>query len=294
VKVTAFLHDELLDSLPTTCDNRALAAASSATYVIHQDVSYAYTGRIRNLRQRLVIVPRRHHGDQRRVAERFDVRTTGRHATHDMHRRRDRFGNSVVLVDVPEVQSSIHFLARAVVVRDRSDRLTAWTAPSVATTHLTTADHDIRAAAERFRSRRDGTLADALCEFVHGSFTYRNDVTSVRTTAADAWSRREGVCQDMAHVMIAMCSSLGVPSRYVSGHLAGDGASHAWVEVFDEATGSAVAVDPTHARRTDLRYITTAIGQDYRSVAPTSGTYVSRNGRGTLTVRKRIRIADVR
>ena len=49
-------------------------------------------------------------------------------------------------------------------------------------------------------------------------------------------------------------------SRYVSGHLVGDGASHAWTEVFDPARSSSVAIDPTHRRRTDLRYITTATG----------------------------------
>jgi transglutaminase-like putative cysteine protease len=93
--------------------------------------------------------------------------------------------------------------------------------------------------------------------------------------------------------MIAMCASLGVPARYVSGHLVGDGASHAWVEVYDADRRSVVSVDPTHARRTDLRYVVTAVGRDYGDVAPTSGTYVSRHGKGKLAVRKRIRLADV-
>ena len=119
--------------------------------------------------------------------------------------------------------------------------------------------------------------------------TYEFGVTGVRTTAAEAWGLGRGVCQDMAHVMIAMCRARGIPARYVSGHLLGEGASHAWVEV---RTGDGtLAYDPTHARETDLRYVTVAVGRDYRDVAPTAGTYRS-GPRGRLTVRKRV--ADLR
>ena len=108
--------------------------------------------------------------------------------------------------------------------------------------------------------------------------TYRFDATTVRTTAGQAWQGRHGVCQDMAHVMIAMCRARGLAARYVSGHLVGEGASHAWVEVHDEATGRPLAYDPTHGRRTDLRYVTVAVGRDYRDVAPTAGHYRSGPG----------------
>ena len=132
-----------------------------------------------------------------------------------------------------------------------------------------------------------------IAEHVNSSIEYRHDATSVRTTAAGAWQQRAGVCQDMAHVMIAMCSSLGIAARYVSGHLVGDGASHAWVEVFDPRHDAVIAIDPTHSRRTDLRYVTTAAGRDYRDVAPTAGSYFSNGGQGSLVVRKRIRVADL-
>ena len=52
-------------------------------------------------------------------------------------------------------------------------------------------------------------------------------------------------------------------------------------------------IDPTHRRRTDLRYITTATGHDYRDVAPTSGTYSGSGGQGRLRVRKVVRLVDV-
>jgi transglutaminase-like putative cysteine protease len=97
----------------------------------------------------------------------------------------------------------------------------------------------------------------------------------------------------MAHVMLAMCAALDLPARYVSGHMVGDGASHAWVEVYDDSRRQILAIDPTHDRFTDLRYITTATGRDYRDVAPTSGTYASTGARCTLSVRKTIRVASL-
>ena len=131
----------------------------------------------------------------------------------------------------------------------------------------------------------------AIGDAVRAGMTYELGVTGVRTTAAEAWALRRGVCQDMAHVMISMCRSRGLAARYVSGHLLGEGASHAWVEV--QAGGRTVAYDPTHARVTDLRYVTVAVGRDYRDVAPTSGTYHS-GPRGRMSVRKRVAISAVR
>ena len=104
---------------------------------------------------------------------------------------------------------------------------------------------------------------------------------------------RQHRTEPLEHSSFDIGASLGVPARYVSGHLVGDGASHAWVEVYDADRRTVVSVDPTHARRTDLRYVVTAVGRDYGDVAPTSGTYVSRHGKGKLAVRKRIRLADV-
>lgn len=295
MNVEEFLHDEHLGSLPDDYDRSALAQASAATYVIHQDVSYEYDEPVTDLRQRLVILPRRHHGDQLRIAHRFEVRPG---ASSVVRHRTDRFGNSVLNVATPEVHRCIEFRGRAVITRARKGTDGAgWSACRPTATALTTPDEAIRAATAELRESAGAAdvadVADSLADLIHRSFEYRHDVTSVRTTAAEAWTIRQGVCQDMAHVMIAMCTSLGVASRYISGHLVGDGASHAWVEVFDHARQNVVAVDPTHGRRTDLRYVTTAAGRDYRDVAPTTGTYVSEGGTGRLTVRKRIRLAEL-
>ena len=69
-----------------------------------------------------------------------------------------------------------------------------------------------------------------------------------------------------------------LPARYVSGHVLGEGGTHAWVEVLvphpqDADALRAVAFDPTHDRRAGLRYVTVAVGRDYCDVPPTSGTF---------------------
>ena len=108
----------------------------------------------------------------------------------------------------------------------------------------------------------------------------------------------KGVCQDYAHVMLSLCRVVGVPARYVSGHLVGEGGSHAWVEVVVSdalARGTsrtvAVAFDPTHNRRAGQGYFTVAIGRDYNHVAPTSGTFEGKDP-GVLSALKRLRKAD--
>ena len=83
-----------------------------------------------------------------------------------------------------------------------------------------------------------------------------------------------GVCQDFAHVMLALCRAAGLPVRYISGHLEGEGQMHAWVEVLYALPGSAVTwhpLDPTHDRAALDGYVTIAVGRDYADVSPISG-----------------------
>ena len=290
--VERFLHDELLESLSGDYDRDALLGATRAVYVLHQDVRYEYTRPVTDLRQRLVILPRARHGDQRRLGHRVRVHNDGETL---LNVRVDEFGNTVLHAKAPSVARAIEFQTRVVLRREGSSiASTKWHANAQVPTTLTRPDDAIRDAAASLGPVRDVfATADAMSDMIRSAFEYRHGVTGVRTSAADAWQLRAGVCQDMAHVMIAMCSSLGIRARYVSGHLVGDGASHAWVEVLDATSGESVAIDPTHRRRTDLRYITTATGRDYRDVAPTSGTYQGAGSRGTLRVRKSIRLAEI-
>jgi transglutaminase-like putative cysteine protease len=218
--------------------------------------------------------------------------------------RQDRFGNMIVDAFAPSVSSAIEFLAEVSVERssDEPNRLpNGWQRDAylLEPSRLTAPDARIdRAADELAESAEWGLpLADRINDWVYQSMTYKWGMTGVRTTAAEALAQGFGVCQDYAHIMLAICRSAEMPARYVSGHLVGQGGTHAWVEVVlpvGDGTGDAIAwaFDPTHASRGGLEYVTIAVGADYSDVAPTSGTYVSRVA-GHLVTRKRVTLTDV-
>lgn len=124
----------------------------------------------------------------------------------------------------------------------------------------------------------------AIGRHIFNTFTYTPNFTTVNTKPKEVLTTRRGVCQDFAHLMLGMCRTQGIPSRYVSGYFynpkrAPDEieASHAWVEVFLPEYGWK-GFDPTHNRVPDTRYVKLAVGRDYGDIRPVSGTF-----RGTGT-----------
>ncbi|MGH3425190.1 MAG: transglutaminase family protein [Nocardioidaceae bacterium] len=123
-------------------------------------------------------------------------------------------------------------------------------------------------------------LAYEVCEMVHGTIRYDGGSTVVTTTAADAWSAKAGVCQDLAHLTIGALRHVGVPARYVSGYLhprrdpeVGEpvaGESHAWIEWWD---GEWIGFDPTNDAEPGDRHIVVGHGRSYRDVTPLRGIY---------------------
>ncbi len=112
-------------------------------------------------------------------------------------------------------------------------------------------------------------------------FAYSPQSTRVDSPIDDALGAREGVCQDFAHIMIALVRGLGIPCRYVSGYLfrqpnqdvrSTDGATHAWIEALLPDLGW-VGFDPTNDLVADERHIRVAIGRDYADVPPTRGVF---------------------
>ena len=270
-------------------------------YLLHQHVRYEYPAPIRDLLHRLVVVPRHVHGDQRRLLHRLDI--SG--ALVRTRARADDFGNHVIDVSASRVAEAIDFEAWVVVERT-SGAGPALVPAEVASdrrllnpTPLTDPDASLREVAGAL-VRGDPEpleLAQRINRWVHRELTYEHGVTGVKTTAAEALALGRGVCQDFAHVMLALCRLGGLPARYVSGHLLGEGATHAWVEVLlpaPDRVASAVAVpfDPTHAGQPGLNYLTVAVGRDYADVAPTSGTFRAGYG-GQLSAQKRLGLTAV-
>lgn len=96
---------------------------------------------------------------------------------------------------------------------------------------------------------------------LYGRFVYAPGTTTVKTTAAQALAAGQGVCQDYAHVFISLCRLAGVPARYAAGVMLGEGASHAWVELWQD--GRWLGLDPTNNRLVDETYIKLTHGRDF-------------------------------
>lgn len=115
-----------------------------------------------------------------------------------------------------------------------------------------------------------------LVRAVADKVRYRPGRTAVDTTALEAFDWGLGVCQDQAHVMVAVCRSLGLPARYVSGYFYAanepDLASHAWVDVcIDLEARRWASVDVTHSCLVDERHVRLACGNDYTVCPPVKG-----------------------
>jgi transglutaminase-like putative cysteine protease len=126
-------------------------------------------------------------------------------------------------------------------------------------------------------------LLNEVNEGIYRSFAYVPNSTKVDSPIEEALIARQGVCQDFAHVMIALLRPLRIPCRYVSGYLfhreengnkdrSVEGASHAWVEAFVPRLGW-IAFDPTNNLIGGDRHIRVAIGRDYADVPPTRGVH---------------------
>jgi transglutaminase-like putative cysteine protease len=268
---------------------------STAQYVVQQRFSYVYPGPIHNLRHRLLISPLDRDEGQRRLEKRLRISPDVSVVTGT-----DAFGNDVIQFDAKRIDGRLDIEAESIVERRhgldfrRVDR--RWLTDPLFRSHtpLTRPDAAIRSAALELKSQsaNDAELVASINRFVFETMAYRKDVTNVTTTAAQAFRLRAGVCQDYAHVVLALARSCGLPARYVSGHLLGEGGTHAWVEIVlpSEDGEGAVAwpFDPTHNRRESLDHIVVAIGRDYRDVAPTSGTFDAPYN-GMLTCEKVVR-----
>lgn len=114
--------------------------------------------------------------------------------------------------------------------------------------------------------------AESIGRWVYEQLTYAPLSTTVETSAVDVLRSGKGVCQDYAHVMVALCRRTGIAARYVCGFVAGTGVTHAWVETFD-GTGWR-GYDPTHGIPVEHGYLKLAHGRDAADCPVNRGVYL--------------------
>jgi transglutaminase-like putative cysteine protease len=141
------------------------------------------------------------------------------------------------------------------------------------------------------------TAGAAVVEWVRSQLSYVQGTTGVHTSALEAWEGRSGVCQDFAHLTLAVLRSMGLPSRYCSGYLhpdpeagvgvAVEGQSHAWIELW---SGDWHGFDPTIGRPIGERHVLVARGRDYSDVTPLKGIF---HGGPTTSLDVSVRLARI-
>jgi transglutaminase-like putative cysteine protease len=284
--------------------------------VAHESV-YRYDPAASGVIQSLRLTPRNHAG-QYVVSWRIDISADCR-----LEAQEDAFGNVVHAFSVDGPLSELRVLAEGMVetqdtagvVRGAVERFP----PSLFAreTPLTAADEAIAGYAAQFAApvagqsqtqgavpvtaggaAGDGTLPmlHALLARLHQDMALDHEL-AVRTventdTAAAAFARRRGACQDVAHVFIAVARSLGVPTRYVSGYFPGadgmPGSSHAWAEAYVPDLGW-VGFDPAYGFCVTDQHVRVAIGLDAIGAAPVR---VARYGGGGEAVEVHLAVSQ--
>lgn len=238
----------------------------------------------------------RSEGNQRCV--KFELTTQPRASIRGY---KDYSGNVVHHFDIPSKHSQLKITAEATVeitppqVLPESLPTTAWAELDAIKSnnehwdYLAPSDYAVKTtrlseliAEMKVERRLDPlSLAREINAAIFEKFDYSPQTTSVDSPIDHALEDRKGVCQDFAHIMIALLRELGIPCRYVSGYLfhgredhdrSVADATHAWVEAFLPDLGW-VGFDPTNNLLTGERHIRTAIGRDYSDVPPTRGVF---------------------
>ncbi len=217
----------------------------------------------------------------------------------------DYWGTQVIAFNIDRGHEMLTVVSTALIDTQQSQNPEDVSWDEVADASLTMADHlshklytapnaELAALAASFRSTRPLETAQRIMAHAHSSLRYVRGVTTVHTSANEAFSDGAGVCQDFAHLALAMTKSVGLPSRYVSGYFHPEadatigeeitGESHAWVEVW---TGAWWGYDPTNDCPVGERHVAVGRGRDYSDVPPVKGIYAG-NAEHTMNVGVRI------
>ena len=227
------------------------------------------------------------HDQQFLLHWRLDTDTDGH-----LRRGEDVFGNvtHMFYADQPIRRLALHVTGEVDTV-DTHGILTGTAEPLppsvfLRTTPLSTANEAIAMFARSCEAPNPLDTLHALTIGLYERMAFDADVTHSHTDAIHAFNISAGVCQDYSHIFLAAARCLGIPARYVSGHLVrADGlvtqpAGHAWCEAFVPGLGWC-GFDPTNGISTTDAYLRVAVGLDYLDAAPVRG---ARRGGGAETM----------
>jgi len=245
---------------------------------VHYETSYSYSEPARRVIQLLRLTPHSFLG-QSVIDWRIDVNCDAR-----LREGRDGYGNAIhmLYVDRP-VGQLIVTVTGSVLSEDRAGVVAGLPSdlPPLVFLRETDLKHCDAALGELGPAldHQGGSALEKLHRLMgllHMRMRFDTGGTETGTSAAESFSAGHGVCQDFAHIFIAVARAIGVPARYVSGHIFRrdesvlQPAAHAWAEGWIEDLGW-VAFDPANGICPDDAYIRVAAGLDYLDAAPFAG-----------------------
>lgn len=252
---------------------------------IHHQTHYRYQVPASYSLQTLLLWPRT-DGGQRIHHWRLDV--PGRRWT-----QQDAYGNTMHISSLIEKHAEISIIAsgqvetldeRGIYIPHDSRVPTLVFSQA---TQLTAADAAIFQMSEDLLGASDIKTSctvsqlEKLCTGVHEAIAFTQGVTDVSATAAQVLEHKQGVCQDMTHLFLALCRARSIAARYVSGYLLTDAthaASHAWAEVWVpdalQGQGGWLGFDVTHNRLAGPELCRLAVGRDYADTCPMRGIHM--------------------
>jgi transglutaminase-like putative cysteine protease len=243
---------------------------------VRHETTYTYDSPLTSLIQVLRLTPRSHDGQTVRYWN-VDV-----NADAVLKAGEDAFGNithmlnltgpltSVALVTEGEVDTTeTHGIVTGTHERFPTRLYLRETLLTQPVSGLSIFAHDVG------KGQDDLARLHAVLRAVNSEIAFTVGPTHAATSAAEAFVLQKGVCQDLAHIFITCARCLGIPARYVSGHLfRGDGdvqdAAHAWAEAYVSGLGW-VGFDPANCICTTEAHVRVSVGLDYLGAAPVRG-----------------------
>jgi transglutaminase-like putative cysteine protease len=246
---------------------------------IHHETAYSYERPAQSVLQILRLTPRDHDGQYVR-RWRIDLDHGG-----TLRAREDSFGNIIHVLSADgqfsafslTVDGEVETQDTAGIVRNAVERLPP--ALYLRETALTKPDAAIVDFAKTAANGAKSSALDRLHKMLnalHDRMTFDADATHAATTAAEAFAAGRGVCQDLTHVFIAAARIMGIPCRYIGGHLyrsdtpTAQEAGHAWAEAYVQDLGW-VGFDPVNGISPTDAYVRVSVGLDYLGAAPVRG-----------------------
>jgi transglutaminase-like putative cysteine protease len=224
--------------------------------------------------------------------------------------RTDFFGNNILFFSIYKEHSKLKIISESVVqinnllfvdmamnsplmwkdVRSKiikspelAEEITQYTVPS---TYVPYSDTIKEFAQDCFSQENSlWNVCNSLMQKINTTIKFTPGFTTINTPVETVVKAKKGVCQDIAHLMIACLRNFGLPARYVSGYietlpppgkekLVGTDASHAWVSVYFPDIGW-IDFDPTNCLLPSYQHIIIGYGRDYQDIAPIKGIVFS-------------------